>query len=56
MARDFADEPREPLRSAGAGQHAERDLGQPDLAGVLARDADVGRHRDLQAAADACAR
>ena len=29
--------------------------GKPDLAGILARDADVGRHRDLQAAADAVA-
>ena len=34
------------------GQHAEGDLGQADLAGVLARDADVGGHRDLQPAAD----
>ena len=27
--------------------------GKPDLAGILARDAQVGRHRDFQAAADA---
>ena len=38
------------------GQHAEGHLGQADLAGALARDAQVGRHRDLEAAADACGR
>ena len=37
------------------GQHAERDLGQADLAGVLARDAQVAGHRDLEAAADGVA-
>jgi hypothetical protein len=37
------------------GRHAERDFGQAGLAGALARDADVGRHRDLEAAADAVA-
>ena len=51
----LADEAREALRSAGAGQHAERDFGKADLAGVFARDAHVGGHRDLQAAADAVA-
>jgi exodeoxyribonuclease-3 len=34
----FADEAREPLRPAGAGQHAERDLGQADLPRVPPRD------------------
>ena len=51
----LADEAREPLRAARAGQHAERDLGQADLAGVLLRDAQVGRHRDFEAAADGVA-
>jgi hypothetical protein len=46
-----ADQPRQPLRAAGARQHAERDLRQPDLAGAAPRDAQVRRHRDLQAAA-----
>src|SRR2546425_4908015 len=46
--RAFVDEAREPLRSAGAGQNAERDFRQPDLAGALARDPDVGGHRDLK--------
>ena len=27
----LADQPRQPLRAAGAGQHAERDFGQPIL-------------------------
>ena len=51
----LADEARQPLRAAGAGQHAERDLGQADLAAVLPRDAEVGGHRDLEAAADGVA-
>ncbi len=56
IARALPDEPREPLRAAGAGQHAERDLGQADLAGVLrARCADVGGQRDLEPAADGVA-
>ena len=51
----LADEAREPLRAARAGQHAERDLGQADLAAVLPRDAEVRGHRHLEAAADGVA-
>ena len=48
----LADHLGQTRRAAGAGQDAEGDLGQADLAGVLARDAQVRRHRDLEAAAD----
>ena len=37
------------------GEHAERHFGEADLAGVAAGDADVGRHRDFESAADAMA-
>ena len=37
------------------GKDAEGDLGKADFAGALQRDADVGRHRDLQTAADGVA-
>src|SRR5580704_9176574 len=47
--------PREPLRTTGAGEHAEIHLGQTNLAGVLASDANVGRHGDFQATAHAVA-
>src|SRR5581483_1705297 len=47
----LAHEADEPLRAARAGEHAQVDLGQADLAAVLARDAQVRRHGDLQAAA-----
>ena len=53
MASALAHQARQALRSAGAGQHAEIHFGQSDLARILARDADVGRHRDLQSAAHA---
>src|SRR2546429_4478458 len=43
---------REALRSAGSGKHAEIDLGQSDLAGVLAGNSQVGSHCDLEASAD----
>src|ERR1019366_2617871 len=43
----FPDQARQALRSAGAGKHAEVDLGQADLAGVFAGDAEVGSHGDL---------
>src|SRR5207302_1888518 len=46
------DEAEEPVRAAGPGEHAERDLGEAALAAALPRDPDVGRHRDLEAAAD----
>ena len=51
----LADQPREPLRAAGARQHAERHFGHADLAAALPRDADVGRHRHLEPAADGVA-
>src|SRR5262249_7190217 len=46
----LVDEPREALRAAGAREHAERHLGQPDLARAAPRDAEVGGHRDLEPA------
>src|SRR5208282_4298335 len=49
------DEPREPLGAAGAGEDAERDLGETDLAGVLRHHAEVGGERDLEPPADAVA-
>ena len=48
----LVDQARQPLGAAGARQDAERDLGEPDLAGALAGDAEIGRHRDLEATAD----
>src|SRR6266850_4993108 len=47
----LVDEPGQPLGAAGAREHAQRDLGEPDLARTLARDAEIGRHRDLEPAA-----
>ena len=52
---DLADEAGEALRAAGAGEHAEGDLGEADLAGALQGDADVGGHGDLEPAADGVA-
>src|SRR5437773_823444 len=49
----LADQAREALRAAGAGEHAERDLGEADLSRVLLGEPDVRGHRDLQAAAHA---
>src|SRR5882672_865677 len=49
------DEPREPLRSAGAGEQAERDLGETDLVRALSGDAEVAAQRDLEAATQAMA-
>jgi hypothetical protein len=46
-----ADQTREPLRTSGAGQQAEVDLGEPELRG-RERDAVVGAQRDLEAAAE----
>ena len=51
MARALSDDARQALGAAGAGQHAEGDLGQADLDRPLARDAQVARERDLEAAA-----
>src|SRR5262249_35805758 len=48
----LADRAREALRTARARQDAERDLGQAALARALAREAQVGRERDLEPAAD----
>ena len=47
-----ADEPRKPLGAAGAGQHAQRHLGQPDVVCALRREAEVTAERDLQATAE----
>src|SRR5207253_10336967 len=41
----LADESRQPLCSARAGQNAEGDFRQSDFAGALQRDADVRGHR-----------
>src|SRR5829696_1950078 len=49
--RALADAAGEALGAAGAGEHAEVDLGQADLAGALFGDQDVRRHGDLEAAA-----
>ena len=46
-----ADGARQPLRAAGARQDAELDLGQPELAHVLARHPLMAPERQLQAAA-----
>ena len=46
-----AEQPRQPLRTAAAGQDAERDLGQTDAVVSRLRDADVARERELEAAA-----
>ena len=50
----MADEARQPLRAAAAGDQAELDLGLPEL-GVLRRDPDVAGHRQLEPAAQAVA-
>ena len=55
IALRLADEAREPLGAAGAGEHAEGDLGEADLARALLGDAHVGGHGDLEAAADSVA-
>ena len=49
----LAHQPRQPLRAAGAGQDAERHLGQANLPGAGAGDAQVGGHRHFEPAADA---
>src|SRR5271169_3053995 len=49
------DHAREPLRAAGSREHAEVHFRQANLAGILARDTDVGGHGDLQTAAHAMA-
>ena len=46
-----ADQARQPLGAAGAGQDAERDLRQPELAHVLGHHAVVAAQRQLQPAA-----
>ncbi len=51
----LADDAHQALGAAGAGQHAERDLGQAELGRAAAGDPQVGRHRDLEAAADGVA-
>ncbi len=48
----FSDQAREPLGSAGSGQHAETDFRKPDLSAVAARDPNIAGHRDLEPAAD----
>src|SRR5262245_11905347 len=47
-----AEQPRQTLRAARAGEDAQRDLRQADRPGPLPGDADVRRHRHLQPAAD----
>src|SRR5581483_6580663 len=49
-----ADEPRQPLRPARAGDHPEPDLRQPEL-GVVGGDAEVAGERELEPDAEAVA-
>ena len=49
-----ADEPGEPLRPAGAGDHPEPDLGEAELR-VVGGDAEVAGERELEADAEAVA-
>ena len=44
----LADDARQPLRATGAGEHAEVDLGESDLPGVLPCDPDVARARERE--------
>src|SRR6185436_3896634 len=48
----LADAAGQPLGAAGAGEHAQVDLGQAGLAGALLGNQDVGGHGDLEPAAD----
>ena len=48
----LAEQPRKPLRAAGAGQHTEHHFGQPDPAGVFPGNSDVGGERHLESTAD----
>src|SRR5438552_857984 len=48
----LADDAGEPLRAPRAGQHAEVDLGEADLAGVLLRQPQIAGHGDLEPTAD----
>ena len=52
FARAEADQAREPLRAAGAGDHAEPDLGEAELR-VVGGDPEVARERELEADAEA---
>jgi len=49
----LTDQPGQALGPAGAGKDPQRDLGEPDLPGILRHHAQVGRERDLEPAADA---
>src|SRR5580692_376854 len=49
----LADQARESLSSAHSGHDSEPDLGEPDLEVPSARDANVAREGELEAAADA---
>ena len=49
MALLFPTKRRQALRTAGTRQHAQIHLGQANLARILARNADIGRHSNLQA-------
>ena len=51
----LADEAGQASGAAGPGEHTEVDLGQADLAAVLAGDADVRGHGDFETAADSVA-
>ena len=46
----LANEPRQPLRTAGAREYAQCDLRQTDSPRPVGGDAEVRRHRDLEAA------
>src|SRR5208337_3274877 len=48
----LAHNPRQALSSAGPRQDTKVHFGQPDLAGVFARDPQVGCHGDLQSSTD----
>src|SRR5207249_3948769 len=49
------DEPGEPLRAPSSRQYTEGDLRQSDSPGAIGGDAEVCRHRDLEATANAVA-
>ena len=51
----FPDETGQTSGATGSGQHAEVDLGKTNFAGILAGDADVGRHGDFESTTDGVA-
>src|SRR5439155_19919924 len=48
----FSNDARQPLRSAGPGQHSQRNFRQSHFARAVTSDTDVGSHRDFKSSAD----